>query len=140
MAIFDVSDLEKEYDLLVLRVAELRSDEMRKLICGDYRAKLAALWQGPFEFYVWLDSDAIVWGDFTSHVRTDVDFQIFWSEISVASDVVETPSWLSHFYFDPEKLQRFDHPQPGVERTHSLMVIGASGQIRSRRSQPQCLL
>ena len=105
---FDVSDLEKEYDLLVLRVAELRSDEMRKLICGDYRAKLAALWQGPFEFYVWLDSDAIVWGDFTSHVRTDVDFQIFWSEISVASDVVETPSWLSHFYFDPEKLQRFD--------------------------------
>src|SRR5947208_7494228 len=61
MAIFDVSDLEKEYDLLVLRVAELRSDEMRKLICGNYRAKLAALWQGPFEFYVWLDSDAIVW-------------------------------------------------------------------------------
>ncbi len=27
---FDVSDLEKEYDLIVLRVSELPSEEMRK--------------------------------------------------------------------------------------------------------------
>jgi hypothetical protein len=105
---FDVSNLEREYDLIVLRVSELPSEEMRKLICGDHRAKLAALWEGPFEFYVWLDSDAIVWGDFTSHVRTDVDFQIFWSEISIPRDATEIPAWLPHFYFDPVKLRRFD--------------------------------
>lgn len=105
---FDVSDLEKEYDLMILRVAELPSPEMRKLTCGNYRAKLAALWEGPFEFYVWLDSDAIVWGDFTPHVRTDVDFQIFWSEISIPADATEIPPWLPHFYFDPLKLHRFD--------------------------------
>jgi len=105
---FDVSDLEKEYDLIVLRVGELPSEEMRNLMCGNYRAKLAALWEGPFDFYVWLDSDAIVWGDFTPHVRTDVDFQIFWSEISIPSDATEIPSWLPHFYFDPVKLRRFD--------------------------------
>ena len=39
----DVSDLEKEYDLIVLRVAELPREEMRKVICGNYRAKLAAM-------------------------------------------------------------------------------------------------
>jgi hypothetical protein len=100
--------LEKEYGLIVLRVPELPSEEMRQLICGNYRAKLAALWEGPFEFYVWLDSDAIVWGDFTSHVRTDVDFQIFWSEISIPADATEIPPWLPHFYFDPQKLQEFD--------------------------------
>jgi len=105
---FDVSDLEKEYHLIVLRIAELQPEEMRKLMYGNYRAKLAALWEGPFEFYVWLDSDAIVWGDFTSHVRTDVDFQIFWSEISIPSDATEVPSWLPHFYFDPWKLRCFD--------------------------------
>ena len=80
---FDVSDLEKEYGLLVLRVSELPSIEMRKLLCGSYCAKLAAIWEGPFERYVWLDSDAIVWGDFTDQIRTDVDFQIFWSEVSL---------------------------------------------------------
>src|SRR5947207_8507520 len=105
---FDVCDLKREYDLAVLRVTELPSIEMRKLVCGNYRAKLAALWEGPFEFYVWLDSDAIVWGDFTPHVRTDVDFQIFWSEISAPPDASEIPPWLPHFHFDPQKLRTFD--------------------------------
>ncbi len=81
---------------------------MRKLIGGNYRAKLAAMWEGPFEFYVWLDSDAIVWGDFTSQVRTDVDFQIFWSEISIPVDAAEVPAWLPHYYFDPGLLRQFD--------------------------------
>ena len=105
---FDVSDLEKEYDLIVLRVSELPSKEMRELMLGNYHAKLAALWEGPFEFYVWLDSDAIVWGDFTPQVRTDVDFQIFWSEISIPEGATEIPPWLPHFYFDPQKLKAFD--------------------------------
>jgi len=105
---FDVSDLQKEYDLIVLRVADLSSEEMRDLTSRNYRAKLAALWEGPFEFYVWLDSDAIVWGDFTPQVRTDVDFQIFWSEISIPADATKIPPWLPHFYFDPQKLRQFD--------------------------------
>jgi hypothetical protein len=105
---FDVSDLEREYDLILLRVSELPSKQMRKVICGNYRAKLAAMWEGPFEHYVWLDSDAIVWGDFTPQIRTDVDFQIFWSEISIPAEATEIPAWLPHFYFDPQKLRRFD--------------------------------
>jgi hypothetical protein len=104
----DVSDLEKEYDLIVLRVSELSSETMRNLVSGSGRAKLAAMWEGPFEYYVWLDSDAIVWGDFIPQVRTDVDFQIFWSEISIPADATEVPPWLPHFYFDPQKLRRFD--------------------------------
>ena len=105
---FDVSGLEKQYDVIVLRVSQLASEAMRKVLRGNYRAKLAAQWEGPFEFYVWLDSDAIVWGDFTPYVRTDVDFQIFWSEISIPADAIEIPAWLPHFYFDPVKLRRFD--------------------------------
>ncbi len=105
---FDVSDLEKEYGLLVLRVSELPSIEMRKLLCGNYCAKLAAIWEGPFERYVWLDSDAIVWGDFTAQIRTDVDFQIFWSEVSLPPNATDIPPWLPHFHFDPQKLQNFD--------------------------------
>jgi hypothetical protein len=105
---FDVSDLEKEYDPFVLRASELPSQQMRNRICGNHRAKLAALWEGPFQFYVWLDSDAIVWGDFTTQLRTDADFQIFWSEISIPPDTTAIPPWLPHFYFDPVKLRRFD--------------------------------
>jgi hypothetical protein len=105
---FDVSDLVKEYNILPLRVADLPSPEVRKVVEGNYKAKLAAMWEGPFERYVWLDSDAIVWGDFTSQIRMDVDFQIFWSEISIPPDTTEIPAWLPHFCFDPLKLHGFD--------------------------------
>jgi hypothetical protein len=105
---FDVSDLVKEYGIIPLRVADLSSPDMRKLVERNYKAKLAAMWEGPFEYYVWLDSDAIVWGDFVPQVRTDVDFHIFWSEISIPADATAVPAWLPHFYFDPEKLRHFD--------------------------------
>jgi hypothetical protein len=111
---FDVSDLEKEYNLIVLRVPELPSSEMRRLIGGNFRAKLAAMWEGPFEFYVWMDSDAIVWGDFTSQVRRDLDFQIFWKEAGHPKTAVvqslgqEASDGFKHYYFDPEKLQLKD--------------------------------
>jgi len=103
---FDVSDLEKDYRLLVLRISDLPSAEMRTLIAGGFHAKHAAMWEGPFEFYVWIDSDAIVWGNFTPQIRTDLDFQIFWSEISIPADAKEVPSWLGHFYFDTVKLRQ----------------------------------
>jgi hypothetical protein len=105
---FNVSDLEKDYQAIVLRVSDLQSAEMRKLIAGSFHAKHAAMWEGPFEFYVWIDSDAIVWGDFTPQIRTDVDFQIFWSEISIPRDATEIPAWLPRFYFDPSKLRQID--------------------------------
>lgn len=105
---FDVSDLEREYAVIVLRIPDLPSAEMRALIGGNFRAKLAAMWEGPFEFYVWLDSDAIVWGDFTPQLRRDVDFQIFWSEISIPPDAKEVPGWLPQYYFAPDKLRGFD--------------------------------
>src|SRR5215813_6298093 len=45
---FDVSDLKRAYDLIVLRVSELPSQEMRELMTGNARAKHAAMWEGPF--------------------------------------------------------------------------------------------
>jgi hypothetical protein len=104
----DVSDLQQEYDLIVLRINELPSEKMREMIAGSYRVKLAAMWEGPFEHYVWLDSDAIVWGDVTKHIRLDLDFQIFWPEISVPADTEEEPEWMSHFYYDLAEIKKRD--------------------------------
>jgi len=105
---FDVSDLANDYQAIILRIGDLPSAEMRKLIAGSFHAKLPAMWEGPFEFYVWLDSDAIVWGDLTPYIRTDVDFQVFSGGISIPSDAAEVPPWLPHFFFDPLKLRQLD--------------------------------
>jgi hypothetical protein len=119
----DVSDLVKDYHPIVLRVGDLPCAEMQKLIAGSFHAKHAAMWEGPFEFHVWVDSDAIVWGDFTSQIRTDVDFQIFWSEISIPADATEIPAWLPHFYFNPITLRQVD-PQFDW-RGHAYFSAGA---------------
>jgi len=108
----DVSDLERQYELIILRTSDLPNLQMRGLCSGTYYAKLSAMWEGPFEHFVWLDSDAIVWGDFTSQIDFSLDFQIFWSEISIPADAVEVPPWLGHFYFNLENLLQCD---PGFE-------------------------
>src|SRR5690242_8081410 len=105
---FDVSDLEQDYQVFTLRISQLPSPEMRNLIGANYRAKLAAMWEGPFDFFVWLDSDAIVWGDFTPQVRLDVDFHIFWDSISIPKDEAVPLEWVKHYYFDLDKLRKFD--------------------------------
>jgi hypothetical protein len=86
----------------------LPDPRMRKLLGGSTRSKLAAMWEGPFERYVWMDSDVVVWGDFTAALRHDVDFQIFWREISVPHDSEKIPDWLPYYYFDPEKIRKVD--------------------------------
>ena len=104
----DVSDLQSTYDIMVMRINELPSEEMRDMIGASYRVKLAAMWEGPFERYVWLDSDAILWGDIRDQLRNDLDFQIFWNEISVPADAEEEPEWLAHFYFNLEEIKKVD--------------------------------
>lgn len=104
----EVEDLRHKYDLIVMRPPDLPNKAMAKLVSGNYRIKLAAMWAGPFDHYVWIDSDAIVWGDFTPQVDLALDFQVFWSEVSIPANANEVPSWLGHFYFDLDKLQKHD--------------------------------
>ena len=104
----DVSELKKLYGFIELRVADLPNDEMRAMMLGTPRSKLAAMWEGPFEHFVWMDSDAIAWGNIVPFVNRDLEFQIFWSEISIPQGEKVPPSWLRHYYFDPEKLAKFD--------------------------------
>ena len=104
---FDVTALQKQYDLCILRITDLPSAAMRTLIGSNQRAKLAAIWEGPFNFFVWLDSDAIVWGDFTSHVNQELDFQIFWKEAQQLTKPAMQDGF-RHYYFDPQLLKQID--------------------------------
>jgi hypothetical protein len=119
----EVEDMRRQYDLIVMRPRDLPDKAMARLVAGNYRIKLAAMWEGPFDHYVWIDSDAIVWGDFTPQIDRNLDFQIFWSEISISDDAAEVPPWLPHYYFDLDKLKKRD---PNFEwRGHPYFSAGA---------------
>jgi hypothetical protein len=106
----DIENLKNIYGVHVLEISRVADPKIRKICYGSYHSKMAAMWLGPFEFMVWMDSDAIAWGNFTPAVRRDVDFHIFRAEndavAPAGSDAV--PTWLSHFFFNPYKLKEFD--------------------------------
>jgi lipopolysaccharide biosynthesis glycosyltransferase len=64
------------------------------------------MWCGPFERYIWLDSDAIIWGDIVSALnwQDNEDYIVFWPTLQEAAH----KSWLTHYYFDIELLQLYD--------------------------------
>lgn len=104
----DVSGLIETYKVQPLFVSDLKCRKMRELVQGNPRAKLAAMWEGPFEHYVWLDSDAIVWGDIRPLVTTKADFQVFSEKIHGRQQQDESEmDAFSHFYFDPRRIGSF---------------------------------
>ena len=59
--------------VLVVRREEVEPPELRRLSFGSVKAKNTALWASPFETFLLLDADTIVWGD----MRVHADFECF---------------------------------------------------------------
>jgi hypothetical protein len=57
-----VGDLQRTYGADVLRIAELEHRGLREL-SGSTKVKQAVLWTAPYETFLFLDADTIVWGD-----------------------------------------------------------------------------
>ena len=102
---FSVRELVDAYGVLVLRTSELRDPEMRRLCCGNPRAKLAAMWEGPFERYIFLDADVVFWGDVVSAIgEWTSDFLVLGNPDLAPMPVNE----IKAFYIEPSLLARFD--------------------------------
>ena len=61
------------YGVRVIPREEVAHDELRGLTFGSIKAKNAVFWLSPFETFLFLDADAVVWGD----MRALADFERF---------------------------------------------------------------
>jgi hypothetical protein len=59
--------------VLVVRREDVEPPELRDLSFGSLRAKNTALWASPFDTFLLVDADAVVWGD----MRVHADFERF---------------------------------------------------------------
>ena len=55
--------LSRTYDVGVIRGHELEPEALRSVGRGSIKGKNAALWASPFETFVSVDADTVVWGD-----------------------------------------------------------------------------
>jgi lipopolysaccharide biosynthesis glycosyltransferase len=72
---FSIEELEKLYNVKPLYLSQLSNPELRKICPGSTRAKLAAIWEGPFDRFIYMDSDAIAWGNLVE--KFDIDLENF---------------------------------------------------------------
>ena len=84
----------------VMSNAQLRDARLKKLCRGWGHTKMAALWEAPFETFLYLDADTVVWGDILSVIPSEpydfiVDRQKTYSDESIY-----------FWFFNRKKLER----------------------------------
>lgn len=65
------SDLRSTYGVVVLHRKDVEPRELCDLSFGSLRTKNTVLWTAPFETYLLVDADAVVWGDMRVHADFD---------------------------------------------------------------------
>jgi hypothetical protein len=60
-------DLETVHNLRIIRRSDVDDPELRELSFGGFALKNAVHWIAPFETFLYLDADTVVWGDLRVH-------------------------------------------------------------------------
>jgi hypothetical protein len=61
------ADLERAYGVRVDRTEDVDHPGLQEVSFGSYLTKLSTLWLAPFETFLFLDADTVVWGDLREH-------------------------------------------------------------------------
>lgn len=102
---FSIQELESLYDVQPLYLSQLSNSELRKRCPGSSRAKLAAIWEGPFEYFLYLDSDAIIWGNVLEKFDfTNTDFVVMRPPYYGSLPKEQVNKW----FFDVDQLLAID--------------------------------
>jgi hypothetical protein len=92
---FDTRELTDAYPVIIIRTTEIDDPVVQQYCRGNPRSKLVAMWHGPFDRYIYLDADAIVWGDIRKKLCwNDEDFLVFWNQPTEPAH----RSWLAEYY------------------------------------------
>jgi hypothetical protein len=98
---FSISELENLYGVIPLYINQIKNLELREACQKSGRSKLAAFWEGPFEKFLYLDSDAIVWGNVLNSLDwSNSDFIVFTRLLTNSLSKHE----LSNYFFDVDLL------------------------------------
>ncbi len=122
----DTRDIETVYGAHVIRRSEVQHRELRELSFRSLKAKNAALWLAPFDTYLFLDADTVVWGDMRCHA----DFERF--DFIVDSPIGD-PDMVRKWVLDAEAVSRhfphFDAQAHVAEYVNSGAYLGRRGSL-----------
>ncbi len=93
------------YGAITIRADDKLLGEIGTFCSGSPRSKMIAHWCGPFDYYLYLDSDAIFWGEVLSEIHWNgEDFIILWPPMKEKAH----KSWMKEFYFNVDLIKEYD--------------------------------
>lgn len=73
---FSTRRLRRTYGIDVLYRSQVRNEFLRRESFGWGLTKMVAFWEAPYERFLWLDSDTVVWGDLLPHLRLEESWDV----------------------------------------------------------------
>ena len=120
----DTSDIETTCGALVIRRGDVRHRELREISFGSLLTKLAPLWLSPFETYLLIDADTVVWGDMRRHAAFD-DFDFIFD--SPIGDAERVRKWVMDVDVIGRRFPEFDAGGHVPEYVNTGAVYGRRG-------------
>ncbi len=96
---FSVSDLQKAYGVQIINHNNVSNKILRQRSFGYGVTKMIAFWESPFEYFLLLDADTIVWGDILKYANFQQYDLIIDQPKTIYSDT-DVNKW----FFDTKKI------------------------------------
>lgn len=99
---FSVSDLEKAYGVRVINHLNVKNQVLKQRSFGWGKTKMIAFWESPWENFLVLDADTIVWGNILKYANFKNFDMIIDRPVCKYSD-----SDISKFFFDINGIEKY---------------------------------
>ncbi len=97
----------------VFRSSNIVHPELKKVSTGLGMPKMALFWEGPFEDFVFLDADTIIWGDISKKLQSyNTDF------VFDAHPQKWSKNEINQWFFNPDKIKKLD-PEFTIENPYA---------------------
>jgi hypothetical protein len=113
-------EFETTYGARVLRRDDVEDAELRRRSFGFGVTKLIGLWEGPFETFLSLDADTVVWGN----VAGIADFDRYDFVVDTGPSNADL-AYVTDYYYDPERLRRHFPDFDGTAHASECVNLGA---------------
>lgn len=94
--------LEKLYDVQVIRRETVTSKLLKERSFGMGLTKMVAFWESPWENFLYLDADTVIWGDVLQYEKLD--------QFDFISDMVRdelSDQHISSYFFNIDRINQF---------------------------------
>ena len=100
--IFSLAELQKTYDVRIINRLDVIDDRLREKSFGFGVTKMIAFWESPWENFLYLDADAVAWGNLLKYANfKDFDLIIDRPNYEYSEESIGT------WFFDVPKIEEY---------------------------------